>query len=536
MPKLPSDKQAAQSNPQKASKTPLERMIKRIRKKDDFPTVSKYLVEINKKLSANPERCDASGLADVILKDYALTNKLLKLVNSAFYGRAAGRISTVTRAVVVLGYENVRLAAISLVLFEHYKNKINAADLKEAVVSAFWSGVLSQSIAETDGRIDPEEAYVCAMMSPLGKMVMINYLPDEYHKIDRWMLTNADDETKAAKIATGVSYEELGAAVARLWNFPRQICEAIQPLAKDDLKNGKNPPSRLRALTSFVRELTAAIQEHGLEQSKKMLKELIAGYQSRFVISKHQLNASIKDSVDKVKRHARVMDIDFGNSSFLKKLSFGGPSVKQEQSRPGDQCFQLTGTDDLKTTGGGSSVQDAKDIIMGGIQEISDTMMADYDVNDIAVMSLEIFYRSLGFQRALLFLRSGNSRRIEVRFGYGADCRQLIHKVGFDLNGDKNLFNHSIHVGKDLIVANACDEKMNSLIPQWYRDHIGAPAFILLPMVVQKVCVGALYADRAEEGHPISATEHRLVSMLRNHLLLAIKYHRGPDARKRIKG
>lgn len=533
---MATDKPASQSNSQKASEIPLERMLKRIRKKDDFPTVSKYLIEINKKLSANPDCCDASGLANVILKDYALTNKLLKLVNSAFYGRAAGRISTVTRAVVVLGYENVRLAAISLVLFEHFKNKINAADLKEAVVSAFWSGVLSQSIAETDGRIDPEEAYVCAMMSPLGKVVMINYLPDEYHKIDQWMLTNTDDEIKAAKIATGVSYEELGAAVATLWNFPRQICEAIQPLTKDDLKNRKNPPSRLWALTSFVRELTAAIQEHGLAQSKKLLKDLIDSYQSRFVISKRQLMVAIKDSVAKVQQHARVMDIDFDNSSFLRKLSFDAPSLTEEHCLAGDQCFQLTGTDDLKTTSGGSSVQDAKDIIMGGIQEISEAIMADYDVNDIAIMSLEIIYRSLGFQRVLLFLRSGNSRRIEVRFGYGANCRQLIHKVGFTLNRGKNLFNHSINVSKDLIVANACDEKMSGLIPQWYRDHIGAPAFILLPMVVQNVCVGAFYADRAKEGQPIDATEHRLLSMLRNHLLLAIKCHRGADIKKRVKG
>jgi HD-like signal output (HDOD) protein len=499
-------------------------MLKRIRKKNDFPAVSKYLVEINKKLSSNPDSFDASGLADVILKDYALTNKLLKLVNSAFYGRAAGRISTVTRAVVVLGYENVRLAAISLVLFEHYKNKINAANLKEAVASAFWSGVLSQSIAETDGRIDPEEAYVCAMMSSLGKMIMMNYLPEEYHKIDQRMLTNADDETKAAKIATGVSYEELGAAVARLWNFPLQICEAMQPLSKDDLKNKKKPPSRLWALTSFVRELTGVIQEHGLERSKKRLKDLIDSYQSRFAISHRQLKVSIKDSIAKVQQYARVMDIDFGNSSFLRKLSFDTPPPAQEPPPAGDQSFQLTGTDDLKTSSAGSGGQDAKDIIMGGIQEISETMMADYDVNDIAIMSLEIIYRSLGFQRALLFLRSGDSRMLKARFGYGANCRQLIHKLGFALNGGRNLFNHSIKLGKDLIVANACDEKIRSLIPQWYHDHIGAPAFILLPMAAQNVCVGAFYADRAKEGQPISKTEHRLLSMLRNHLLLAIKY------------
>lgn len=523
---LPTDKPAPLSSPQEASENPLERMLKRIGKTDDFPTVSKYIVEINQKLSANPECCDPSELANVILKDYALTNKLLKLVNSAFYGRAAGKVSTVSRAVVVLGYENVRLAAISLVLFEHFKNKTNVADLKEAVVSSFWSGVLSRGIAKTDGHIDAEEAYVCAMMNPLGKMVMMNYLPDEYHKIGQWMLTNADDETNAAKIATGVSYEELGTAVARQWNFPRQICEAMQPLAQDLLDDKKNPPARLWALTSFVRELTAAIQEHGLGQSDQMLKTLIDSYKSRIVISKRQLRKLIKDSVGKAKKHARAMDIDFGTSSFLRQLSFDASPLRRERAPAGEQCFQLTDADELKTSGGDSGVQDSKDIIMEGIQEISETIMADYDVNDVAIMSLEILYRSLGFQRALLFLRSGDSRMIKVRFGYGANCRRLIRTVGFAVNEDKDLFNYSIKVGKDLIVANAYDKKMSNLIPRWYYAHIGAPAFIFLPVVVQKVCVGALYADRDKDGPPLSVAEHRLLSMLRNQLLLAIKYCR----------
>lgn len=147
-------------------------------------------------------------------------------------------------------------------------------------------------------------------------------------------------------------------------------------------------------------------------------------------------------------------------------------------------------------------------------------------------MSLEILYRSLGFQRALLFLRSGDSRKIEVRFSYGANSRQLIRTVGFAVNGDKDLFNYSIKVGKDLIVANANDKKMSNLIPQWYHAHIGAPAFIFLPLVVQKVCVGALYADRDKDGPPLSVTEHRLLSMLRNQLLLAIKYCRQTGIRQ----
>lgn len=119
---MPSAKQESTPTPTASSgQTVLERMINRIGRTDEFPAISRYLAEINQKLASNPETSNASELANVILKDYALTNKMLKLVNSAFYGLTAGKVTTVTRAVVVLGYENIRLATLSLVLFEHFK-------------------------------------------------------------------------------------------------------------------------------------------------------------------------------------------------------------------------------------------------------------------------------------------------------------------------------------------------------------------------------------------------------------------------------
>lgn len=73
------------------AETDLERTVKRIRQSEEFPSIFKYLVEINQKLSACQDASDASDLANVILNDYALTNKLLKPVNSAYYRLAAGK-------------------------------------------------------------------------------------------------------------------------------------------------------------------------------------------------------------------------------------------------------------------------------------------------------------------------------------------------------------------------------------------------------------------------------------------------------------
>jgi HD-like signal output (HDOD) protein len=515
-----------QKNSADSAESPLEKILKRIRRTDEFPSISKYIMEINRKLSANIDRSNASDVANVILKDYALTNKLLKLVNSAFYGLAAGKVTTVTRAVVVLGFDNIRLATLSLVLFEHFKSKSNISILKELVISSFWAGVLARDIARMGDEVDPEEAFVCAMMSQLGKLLMIYYQPDKYRKISDRILTHGDSETKAAKFACGVTYDELGMAVAKQWNFPPQIGNSMPILTEAELENKKNPPSKLWALTSFVKELQNKIQNETLTQLE--LENLIKRYQKSVKISKKQLKTLIKDSIEKVAKHASAMHFSIDKSLFLRRLAgtVDPNTVVSERSKDGigSESFLLTDSEDLKSTITAHIEKSPKDIIMDGIQEISEAMMTDVDVNDVALMSLEVLYRALKFHRALMFAREGNGQQMSARFGYGYSVQRLIGKVSFTAKNDNDLFSLSIKVGKDLIVANAYDPKLSALIPNWYRKHIDAPAFIFLPVLFKNICIGAFYADRDKDGPPISETEHRHLSMLRNQLILAIKY------------
>lgn len=507
----------------------LDRMLRRIRHNDDFPSISKYLIEINQKLSASPESSDATELANVILKDYALTSKLLKLVNSAFYGLAAGQVSTITRAVVVLGYENIRLATISLALFEHFKNKSNAADLKETVISSFWSGVLARDIAKGQKGIDPEEAFVCAMMGQLGKLVMIFYLPDEYRKVVLRMAERVENESKASRMACGVSFEELGIAVAKQWNFPDQIYTSMRRLSGDELKNKDVHPGKLWSLSDMVRELSRKIQNGGIA-SEAMLEALLEPHQSRIKLSKFELKTLVKESLGKVQQHAQAIEFDIQGSTFIKHLSasvYPGRSKHDDTGEDKSRLitgFLLTDGSDLGSEQRKSTQQNPLTIILEGIQEISEAMISDYEVNDVALMSLEICYRALRFNRALMFIREGRGQVMSARFGYGHQCLQLTKKVKFQINGGHDLFNRSIQVGKDLIVADTNDAQTKHMIPEWYRSHIDAPSFVFLPVIIKSVCIGAFYGDRKKSCQPISDSEHRHLCMLRNQLILAIKY------------
>ncbi len=178
---LSSDIQLRTESGAEIESTPIhsvDRLLKRIGRNKVLPSFSKYIIEINRKLSSDSKHLSASGLANVILKDYALATKLLKLVNSAYYSLFRGKITTITRAVVLLGFEKVSMAAASLLLFEHLRSKSSVPELKEGAVMAFWSGLIAKDVAKITGLKEGEEAFICAMLYNLGKQIVI-VLPAE---------------------------------------------------------------------------------------------------------------------------------------------------------------------------------------------------------------------------------------------------------------------------------------------------------------------------------------------------------------------
>ncbi len=519
-------------------KTALERLLSRINLDDAFPSISKYVVELNQKLEANPETTNATELSNIIINDHGLTSKLLKMVNSAYFGLAGGKVSTVTRAVVLLGYENVRLAVLSLVLFEHFKGRAYAGDLQETVVGAFWSGMMARQLAGIVDGVDPEETFVCAMMSYLGKMVMIHYLPGDYRKISNRIIDDGISETRAVKAVCGVTYEELGLAVARQWNFPSQICEAMTPLSRTALKNKKKVPEKLRVVTDFVRAMHGIIANDSQPADSEQLQTLLESYAPHIPLSKKRLETLVQDSLENVRDHAEALSLHISKSNFLEQLVAIYDPEKQEriedevvQGKDEDSTldrvpgsYLLTDDSQLKTSARIPGTRNPGDILMEGIQELSQLMMTDSDVDTIAVMSLEIFYRALDFNRVLMFIRDHGKMQMQARFGYGEQSQRLMNHLGFEIKPSKDLFNFSLQVGKDLVVEDSHDEKMVHLIPSWYREQIDAPSFVFLPVFYQNMNIGALYGDRETTGRPISETEHRYVSMLRNQLVLSIKY------------
>ena len=120
----------------------LDFLLRRMKHKSDFPAMSDSVGRIQR--VANSENESLGSLSNEILKDVALTNKLLRMVNTASYRHAGGgTINTVSRAVALVGFAGIRNMALSLVLLEHMHDKGHANQLKEEFLRSLMAGSLA---------------------------------------------------------------------------------------------------------------------------------------------------------------------------------------------------------------------------------------------------------------------------------------------------------------------------------------------------------------------------------------------------------
>ena len=156
-----------------------QELIKRI---DDLPTLPRTVLKITELV--NDPKSSAKDLARVITEDQVLTARLLKLVNSSFYGFPQ-RISTVTGAIVLLGFDAIRSLLLATCVFDLFasRNRKNRQDQER-----FWDHSLGCAVgAKVIGnylRHDKvEELFVSGLLHDIGKIVEMMFLADEFTRV-----------------------------------------------------------------------------------------------------------------------------------------------------------------------------------------------------------------------------------------------------------------------------------------------------------------------------------------------------------------
>jgi eukaryotic-like serine/threonine-protein kinase len=496
-----------------------DELLRRMQLTKDFPAFSQHILEINLKASTSSANLTSPAqLAGIILKDYSLTNKLLKLVNSAFYGNFAGNITTISKAVMVLGFQQVSLAASSLMLFDHLQNKAQSEELKDAAVSAFMSGLIARDLAGKMGAQYLEESFICAMLNNLGRYLVIYYLPDESDAIKEMVDQRGQSERNASMSILGFHYEDIGMAVLKAWNFPSKIIDSLVHLPEGKVDRPGSDEDILRSLSGYSNAICDIIRKFQGTARTIALKALASRFQKVVAVSEAQLAKMLNDARVQIEAFSDVLGINIGKSDFLRRLALDCEPAAENAADSNAGGKSSEAADAARDTG------NHPEVLINGIQEITNVLLSDYPLNDIMYMILEIMYRGFAFNQVIFCMMEMNRTRMRARHAFGADIASVTEKFGFTIsNAPTDLFNIALSQQRDILVDDATASDISGLIPEWYRKTFLAPAFIIFPIIIKETPFGLFYADRKQKGPILQALQINYMKTLRNQSILAIR-------------
>ncbi|HCI13034.1 MAG: serine/threonine protein kinase [Gallionellales bacterium GWA2_60_142] len=504
-----------------------EFLLQRMRSKQDFPAISGVISQINQIVASESE--SSSKLASVILQDLALTNKLLRLVNTATFSQFGGSINTISKAVVILGFETVRNIATKLILLEFLQNKAQAVQLKEEIVKGVLAGELAAKLAARNGLRDIEEVLICSMFHNLGKMLALYYFYEESQEIANLIRDGENEQAASARIL-GIPYAELGLSVARSWNYPPRLIAGMRHLTAETIAPPRNEQERLTATVNLAYDLCEASSTSSIQIKPQKLAELTKRYENLGKLTERDLSNVLDTGLNEMSNRSATLGIGISGSPLLTRARewsgrpLPAPRAKngkgiEEMTDLGQSVAQRYGTEESLTLS-----LNPDSILGAGIQEVTNTMMGEFNLTDLLQMVLETIYRGMNFQRALFMLRNNKGGAMLARFGFGPDIEEIIPKFRFPLQFAPDVFHLAIDKGLDISIEDVRSLNISDKIPAWYLDEVNAPSFILLPLMLDGKAIGLIYADMPDAHQlDISHQQLALLRTLRNQAVLAIK-------------
>ncbi len=200
-------------------KSPTDKVVAKIKELPPMPVVVQKLLSV-----VGNEDSSADDVSEVLATDQALTGKVLKLVNSSFYGLSR-EISTISRAVVILGYAAVRNLAVGLSAYESLKKAEGAVDWEAFWEHALHSAAGAQALSKRFGFDEPEEAFIAGLLHDVGVLVLSIAFPDQFAVF----CNEPEDATpEREQEAFGMTHSEAGIRLLEHWRLPDPLCRVAR--------------------------------------------------------------------------------------------------------------------------------------------------------------------------------------------------------------------------------------------------------------------------------------------------------------------
>jgi HD-like signal output (HDOD) protein len=458
----------------------LESWVERLRNQD-MPIFSATLAAIGE--VAENEASPTSALGRIVLRDAGMTARVLRMANSVFFRGEGNRINTISRAVVLLGFDTVRNIAISVALIDAFL----AGGVRDRVTAemarCFHAAVHARHAAVVRGDGSPEEVFIATLLSRIGELAFWCFSGDTGQKLDLALRRSKAQPEQVEIDLLGFRLRSLTQQLARDWTLPGLVQNACADHVRAD--------SREAFVQAGYRLAAAAEGGWDSERAREALRDYARVLRQDVavvapVVAGHAREAAriagfygCDDAAARIPQPSRSIDPD--------------PEPEGEVAEP-DPALQF-------------------DVARRMVALVA----ARSPTGAVLDAALEGAGQSLGADRAVLALVTANRAQLAARATYGTGSQQLMRHFVFLLAGAaRDALTELVDHGRviDISATHAPAPGLPSVAR--LRAALGDRHQMLVPIHANNQVVGVLYVDRAASRPPLpTGTQDALLHFAR---------------------
>ena len=514
------------------------RLLQSISEDTDLPALGSSISRVVQLASSDDEA--VRDLASFVLSDVALTQKILRVANTVVYRNYSGApITTVSKAIFMLGFETVKTNALAMLLVDGMSGS-RALSVRAELAHSLCASVIGREMAKRSQFKDAEEAAVAALFKNMGRLLVASHDHVLYGEIAGLIESGSRTPSQASTQVLGCSFEMLADSVLQEWQIPDTIVKALTPLPQGALRPAKSRQEWMQQVAAFSTAAATLMPKMKDKGQDAASRALLARFGTALNLDQENLLALFES----VEQETRVLTDQAGlgvikspedtqqmpeqdggeedNTALAEAAELGLPSELLMS------IIEDSSSKQAKEKHPSGKPINAREQLMSGVHDVTEMMASGRcKVNDLIMLVLETIYRGMGFRFATVCVRDPKSSQFKARISLGENHAAIQNGFAFPAAPaapGRDLFMLAMENDADLMIADATAQKIHDLIPLWHRTLLpDARSFIVLPLVVQKKPFGFFYADRAlpaPEGVPPDETA--LIRTLKGQVLAAL--------------
>jgi HD-like signal output (HDOD) protein len=435
----------------------------------ELPVLGGVMRDINRLTRDSATSVDA--LAAVILRDAALTAKVLRLSSSAYFNPHGDQeVTTLSRAVMKLGFNGIKAISLSVMLIDSLLRKGAKERMLQWLARGFHAAVQARALVAHRSDLDPEDVFISALLLHVGDLAFWSVRGSEATLLESHLGDRRNDE-EAERAVLGASLQEITRELAGLWGLSQTLQEALADGA------ARNVAARAVQLGDAV---ALAAEEGWDSPAMSALLDQVSAFSGRGLID-------LLPELQRNAQEAATVAVSFGANAIC-------PYIPPPDNTPVRTLSKHRADPQLQ---------------LKILREMATMIQDGVDANTLFQTVVEGVHRGAGFERVALCLIDPKSKLLQAKHVLGEDAASWRELLRWPARHDQeNLPAYCFHERQVLWLQPGRRIPQQGLIDNELGRQIATDNCVMAPLYTSARKIGVLIADRGHGGEPITPEQH----------------------------